>query len=155
MLAAVTIVLDGRPLASYNAALEVNGRIVAPLRPIVTAIADRLWFEGNTLVIVRDGKTVRVPVANRAPDALDHAYVPIAALLRSLGARVEYDAERHRVDVRLAGGVEPASPLPQVPTVGPRPIFTPTPETTPRPTWSGSPLPRRTPLPFAKPTPPR
>lgn len=155
MLAAVTIVLDGKPLAAYTAALEVNGRVVAPLRPVVTAIADRLWFEGNTLVIVRDGKTARVPVASRAPDALDHAYIQIAPLLRALGARVDYDAQRHRVDVRLADGLVPESPQPQPQVVPPRAIFTPVPEPTPRPVWNGSPLPRRTPLPFTSPTPRR
>jgi hypothetical protein len=157
-MAAVTVVLDGKPLLAYNSALEVNGRIVAPLHPFVTGIADRLWFEGNSLVIVRDGRTVRIPGVRRAPDAFDHAYIPLASILRALGVRVTYTPERHRVDISLREETVVATPEPfdpVAPTVAPRVVFTPTPQTTPRPVWSGSPLPRRTPLPFASPTTPR
>jgi hypothetical protein len=131
--------------------LEINGRVVAPLRPFITAIADRLWFEGNTLVIVRDGREVRVPVTSRAPDALDHAYLPVASLLRALGASVTYQADRHRVDIRFRSHEAPFALQPQAQVVAPHTVFTPTPPTTPRPTWTGSPLPRRTPLPYATP----
>lgn len=157
VLGAVTVVLDGKPLQAYTAALEINGRVVAPLRPFVTAIADRLWFEGNVLVIARDGRMVRVPVASRGPDALNHAFLPVAHLLRELGARVDYDPRRHRLDVRTPGPQAPESPLPQAQSVTPRSVFTPAPVATPRPVWTGSPLPRRTPLPYAtpRPTPPR
>ena len=151
---AVSVVVDGKPVPAYIGAYETRGRIIAPVRPFLTRIADRLWFEGNDLVIQRDGRIVRVAVARRMPDALDRAYVPIAPVLRALGASVSYDENRHRVLVRLEAATEVATPEPfnpNAPAIAPRVVFTPTPVATPRPVWTGSPLPRRTPLPFASP----
>jgi hypothetical protein len=112
-----------------------------------------MWFDGDVLVIVRDGRSVTIRIPSREPDALDHAYVPLAAILRSLGAKVSYERSG-RVLVRT-----PESPVVTTPTPfnegvelqSPRPVFTPIPSPTPRPVWTGAPLPRRTPLPFPTP----
>lgn len=150
----VTVRLDGSPLPAYVRAYVWRGRTYAPVRPLVARVADRLWFEGDVLVIVRDGRIVRVPMARRAPDALDSAFVAVAPVLRALGASVAYDAHQRAVEVRTApaGGIATPSPYqPGAGAVSPRTVFTPQPVETPRPVWSGSPLPRRTPLPAGSP----
>lgn len=152
--APVTLRLDGRPLPAYVRAYVAEGRVYAPVRPLVAMLADRLWFEGNVLVIVRDGRTVRVPLGARTPDALDSAYVTVAPLLRALGEDVTYDARERLLDVRStrpAGVAAPEPFEPGAPSAAPRIVFTPEPVATPRPVWSGSPLPRRTPLPASAP----
>jgi hypothetical protein len=146
----VTVILDGRPLAAYVRAYIAGGRVYAPVAPLITRLADRIWFEGDTLVVERDGRSVRVRLAPSPGQRFDAAYVPAGATLRALGASVRYDASRHRllVSTPMRGGV--ASPTPfdaAAPEVAPSAVFTTVPPPTPRPVWSGSPLPRRTPLP--------
>jgi hypothetical protein len=149
----VTIVLDGRPLAAYVRAYVAGGRVFAPVAPLITRLADRLWFEGDTLVVVRNGRSVRVRLA---PDAqsLDAAYVPAGAALRALGATVRYEPNEHRLLVSIPPHAVVVSPTPfnaAAPQVTPNAVFTTVPPPTPRPVWTGSPLPRRTPLPLASP----
>lgn len=146
----MTVVLNGKAVRSYTGAFESAGRVYAPLRPFVTGIADAMWFEGDRLVIVRDGRSVIVRMPSREPDALDHAYVPLAPILRSLGEIVEYQPFG-RIVVRspYPGVVATATPFnPSAPSASPSVVFTPVPVPTPRPIWTGSPLPRRTPLPY-------
>ena len=148
----MTVIIDGRPIWSYNGAYETAGRVYAPLRPFVTSIADRIWFDGDRLTIVRDGRSVTVRMAARRPEALDHAYVPIAAVLRSLGEYVDYKKGQMFVRTHPLAVVATPSPFdPSQPSASPRPVFTPVPVPTVRPVWTGSPLPRRTPLPFPSP----
>ena len=149
----MTVILDGKPVRSYTGAFESAGRVYAPLRPFVTGIADAMWFEGDSLVIVRDGRTVIVRMASREPDALDHVYVPLAPILRSLGEIVEYQPIGQLV-VRSPLGPVVATPTPfdsVAPSAAPSAVFTPAPVATPRPVWTGSPLPRRTPIPYPTP----
>jgi hypothetical protein len=144
------VLLDGRSLPAYVRAYEAGGRVYAPVRPLVTQIADRLWFDGNVLVIERAGRSIRIPLQSRAPDALDSAYVAIAPVLRALGAAVTYQSQPRRLLVRSARTRPVATPAPfdpNAPAASARPVFTPEPVATPRPVWTGSPLPRRTPLP--------
>ncbi len=153
----VTVRLDGRPLPAYVSAYDADGRVYAPVRPAIALLADRLWFDGNVLVVTRDGRSVRIALAGRAPDALDAAYVPVAALLRALGECVSYSPKERRLDVvsRERGAVAPPTPFDaSLPSAAPRAVFTPQPVATPRPVWNGSPLPRRTPLPANGPQPP-
>ncbi len=149
----MTVVVDGRTVRSYTGAFESAGRVYAPLRPFVTTIADAMWFDGDSLIIVRDGRSVIVRIPSREPDALDHAYVPLAAVLRSLGEIVEYQPFG-RIVVRspYAAVVTTATPYNgSVPSAAPSAVFTPAPVATPRPVWTGSALPRRTPLPYPTP----
>ncbi len=151
----MTVVLDGKTVRSYTGAFESAGRVYAPLRPFVTGIADAMWFDGDSLVIVRDGRSVIVRIPSREPDALDHAYVPLAPILRSLGEIVEYQPSG-RVVVRSPYPPVVATPTPfdpAVPSAMPSAVFTPAAVATPRPVWTGSPLPRRTPIPYPTPLP--
>jgi hypothetical protein len=146
--APVTVRLDGRPLPSYVRAYVADGRVFAPVRPLLSRLADRIWFDGDVLVIVRDGRVVRIPLQTRTPDALDSAFVTIGPVLRALGETVTFDARTRLLEVRSTRreSIVAAPPVSE-PAASPRAVFTPEPVATPRPVWSGSPLPRRTPLP--------
>jgi len=152
-VAAVVVLLDGRPIAAYNQAFERAGRVYVPVRPYVTALADRTWYVGDSLAIARDGRTVFIRMRPSAPDALDRAYVPLAAVARELGANVEFRSGE--IDIRTAppAAVLAPTPIPSNALAAPRVVFTPVPEPTLRPVWTGPALPRRTPLPFASPKP--
>jgi hypothetical protein len=147
------VLVDGRPLSTYARAYVQEGRVYAPLQPVVLRFADRAWFEGATLVIEHAGRRVRIRLGAGAADRLDATYVAIGPLLRQLGDGVRYLPRQHRLDVQVAPLRSVASPTPFTAqgAVPPRMIFTPTPVATPRPVWSGSPLPRRTPLPVPPP----
>ena len=151
--AAVTVTIDGRPVLAYHAAYLLGGHVYAPLRPFVTRVAYRVWYEGDSLVVARGDRRVRIPLQPRQPSALDGAYVPLASIVRALGAAVTYEPQHLEIRTRY---IPLSSPTPfdaALPSAPPQIIFTPTPVSTPRPVWSGSPLPRRTPLPVTEPTP--
>jgi hypothetical protein len=150
----VTVLVDGRPLRAYARAYIVNGRVFAAVDPLLTRLADRLWFDGDTLVVQRGRRRVRVPIPGGRAAALDAAYVPAGPVLRQLGVTARYDAGTHRLFVRVGEREIVASPTPfnaAAPAVAPTAVFTPSPEPTARPIWTGSPMPRRTALPFPPP----
>lgn len=152
--ASVTVIVDGRPLATYARAYLADGRVYAPVIPLLTRVADRLWLMDDTLVIERDGHRISVRMVPRSGGAFEGAYVPAAGVLRSLGAQVRYDAATRRLIVSVRNDLVVASPTPfnpAFPAVAPNPVFTPAIVPTPRPIWTGSPLPRRTALPFPPP----
>jgi hypothetical protein len=153
---AVSVLLDGRPILGYAPAVVVAGRTYAPIAPYATSIAQALSYEGKVLVIERDARQVRVRMLEVVtPDALDWDYVPIASLLRGLGASVTYDSAKHVLEVRTAHDAEVQTPAPfnpSEPQVAPRDVFTPAPIETRAPQWHGPPVPRRTPLPYPVPT---
>jgi hypothetical protein len=145
------MLVDGRQLPTYFHAYVADGRVFAPLEPVLLRVADRAWLEGSTLVIERDGRRVRVllPGGRRT----ESAYVAVGPLVRRLGDLVAYDARGHRLEVWTQPPVVvPPTPFDaSLPTVAPSAVFTPEPVATPRPVWSGPPLPRRTPLPATSP----
>ncbi|HTX58918.1 MAG TPA: hypothetical protein VMH02_04505 [Verrucomicrobiae bacterium] len=150
----VALILDGRPVVAYVQAYLASGRVYAPVEPLLTRLADRLWFDGNVLVIERNGRRVRVALSRGNPQVPDAAYVAIGPLLRALGASVSYVPQRRSLEIRTERGARFATPSPYdaaAPSVAPRAVFTPQPVPTPRPAWTGSPLPRRTPLPASAP----
>lgn len=150
----VTVLVDGRPLRAYARAYVVRGRVFAPVDPLLTRLADRLWFEGETLVVQRGLRRVRVSLAGGSAAALDGAYVPAGPLLQRLGVATSYDAATRRLLVHDGEREIVATPTPfnaTAPVVTPNEVFTPSPAATPRPVWTGSPMPRRTALPFPPP----
>jgi hypothetical protein len=150
----VTVLIDGRPLAAYAGSYLAGGRVFAPVSPLLTGLADRVWFDRGTLVIERGQRRIRVLLMPPRPDELNDTYVAAGALLRALGASVRYEPASHRLIVRLPSRTTLASPTPfnqAVVSAPPSSVFTPSPTSTPRPIWSGSPLPRRTPLPVPPP----
>lgn len=153
--APVTIVLDGRPLAAYVGAHVVAGHVYAPVSPLLTRLANRVWFLGNMLVIERGASRVRVRIASEAMAPLNGEVVAVAPILRAIGATVRYEAASHRLIVGTPPRAPVATPSPfhaEAPAVAPRAVFTPAETPTPRPRWTGSPLPRRTALPLSPPS---
>jgi hypothetical protein len=150
---AVAVTINGRPVLAYHDAYLFGGHVYAPLRPFVMGLAYRVWYEGDSLLIVRGDRQVRIPLQPRQPSALDEVYVPLASVLRALGVVVTYQSRI--LDIRVGNiPLTSATPFnPALPSAPPQTVFTPIPATTPRPIWTGSPLPRRTPLPVMEPTP--
>jgi hypothetical protein len=146
--------IDGRPLASYVRAYVSHGRVYVPVAPLLTRLADRIWFDGDTLVVQRGERSVRIRLEPHYRAELRGAYVPAAATLRELGVGVSYDGAEHRLNVAVPVSSTVATPTPfnvAAPSAMPSAVFTPTPPSTPRPVWTGSPMPRRTALPFPPP----
>lgn len=146
--------LDGQPLAAYVRAYDAGGRVFAPVRPLISRLADRVWFERGTLLIEGRGERVQVKVVPGGANQLDGLYVMVAPVLRALGATVRYDAKQHRLIVNVPAHrivVSPTPFNPAVPSVAPSAVFTAPVTPTPRPIWTGSPLPRRTALPAPPP----
>lgn len=145
LAAAVVVLLNGRPISAYNQPVVSGGRVFAPVRPFVTALSDRAWVDGDRLEIQRDGR--RVSVILRGASA-ERTYVPIAAIARELGARVEYRTGELDIRTTPRAAVTAPTPLPAAALVSPRDVFTPAPLPTPKVLWTGPALPRRTPLPY-------
>jgi len=142
----IAVIVNGHPVAAYVHPFERGGRAFAPIRPFVTTFADRVWYEGNVLVIVRGSRVARVSLPDRVDGGLADAYVAIAPLLRALGEGVRYDVGLRAVeittpDARSIGSARPFDPL--AVQVSPRTVFTPAPRVTTRPVWTGVPLPCR------------
>ena len=148
--------LDGHRVRGYAGAFEINGHVFAPVRPYVTRIADRVYYDGGRLAIVRGSRTVYIRVPVRSPDALDRSYVPLSSVVMALGANARYVGSAHVLEIRLSPERTVLSPQPfdaGAPQATPNPVFTPVPVPTARPEYTGSPVPRRTPLPFVQVTP--
>lgn len=152
--APVTVVIDGRPLAAYVRAYVAGGRVFAPVAPLLTRLADQFWFDGETLVVQRKDRRVRIRLVPQLRGQLTGAFVPAGPVLRALGAMVCYESAHHRLDVSLSARNVVTSPTPFnpiAPSASPNAVFTSTPAATPRPLWTGSPMPRRTALPLSQP----
>jgi hypothetical protein len=147
----VSVWVDGLPVPTYRRAYLSGGRVFAAVSPLLTQLADRIWFEDDELVFERAGRLIRIHVESQGD--LSSTFVPLAAVLRGLGESLQYDRGARRVEIRTHPPLI-ASPTPfnpSGPSVAPSAVFTPMPIQTPRPVWSGSALPRRTPLPLPPP----
>ncbi len=149
---ALIIVLNGTVVRSYTQPFLQDGHVMAPLAPFVTRVAASVGYSGGELIVRRADRFAEVEVAGQPqPADFISTFVPIASVLRTLGASVSYDAKLRVLIVKV-----PPLPLatptpfnPAVPLVGPRVVFTPTPAQTPKPVVTGEPAPRRTPLPVS------
>lgn len=154
--AALSIVVNGTVVRSYNAPRVERGHVIAPIDPFVTAVAATIGYSGGALVVTRGDRFAQIPFA-AAPDPghYQSTYVEIAPLLRTLGVRVWYESAARTLFVETPHPVlaTPTPFNPAVPRAEPTDVFTPVPAATPRPVMSGTPSPRRTPLPAAAPSP--
>lgn len=149
---ALSIMLNGTVIRSYEQPFLKDGRVMAPLEPFITSVAADIEYSGGMLVVRRADRFAQVPMEKQPhPAQFQSTFVPIAPVLRTLGARVSYDARLRAliVEVPRLPLVTPTPFNPAVPWVAPREVFTPTPPETPRPTVTGKPAPRRTPLPLS------
>jgi copper amine oxidase-like protein len=161
---AVAIVVDGSEIVASQPALVRGGVVVAPLRPYLSGIADRIAVDpaAGTITFERADASVTVTLGDRrarvgagivtlpiAPYLRDGGpIIPLAAIARGLGLTVEFDARTHVVTM-ASPAVAPVSTMtPFVPVPGASPFPTPRaePSATPRPVVIGVPRPRRTPV---------
>lgn len=148
---ALTLLLDGRPVRSYEPLYLARGRVLGPVDPFLTGVADRIAYKGGFAIFTRQGRVVRVRLDVRPPGGLSQTYVALVPVLRGLGEVVRLDPVRGTLDVRTPGrnAVATAGPYDaRASQVAPRVVFTPTPVPTERPIWNGTPRPRRTPIPL-------
>jgi hypothetical protein len=147
---ALTVVLDGTPVRSYNKPYIERGHVMAPIEPYVTLLAASIEYDGHALIIRRGDVFAQVPMSGALPPGrYATTYVALAPIARTLGAQVRFDVRTRTLFVRLpAPAFATPTPFnPAVPLVAPTPVFTPAPVQTARPKVSGTPLPRRTPVP--------
>jgi hypothetical protein len=147
---ALTILIDGSPIATSHPARIVAGKTMVPVMPVISRIADAVsLMRSHMLLIERGRRRVSVVIVGDAfcPDC---AYVPLAAVVRALGGTLSYDARAKSVALSFSPEVlrtpEPydmlALPHPSATSLAwPSP-----PSTTPRPAIAGVPQPRRTPV---------
>ncbi len=165
--AAVIVILNGAILASAPPAQLLFGHVMAPVAPVVTHFTQRADVDGDTITLVRQGRTCTfhigsdtfncdgcygtLPVAPFGRDGV--AYLPLADVARACGGAVEYESAHADPGSIVPPAVDLQTPAPfdpSAPSAAPTVIFTPTPPPatpTPLPTDTGSPLPRRTAIP--------
>lgn len=147
----LTILIDGSPLAMSQPPRIVAGRIMAPLVPVMTRIADAISVRGDrTIVFDRGRREVSVLLALRTPCPECDVYVPLAAVVRGLGGAVRYDPHAGSVELSFSPP-ELRTPAPYDMLAPPHPAATTltwpsAPSPTPRPVVVGTPQPRRTPV---------
>ena len=148
----VSIVIDGRFIASSTPALLEQGTVIAPVDPYARAIADRIDADParRTIRFTRGSRSITLDFLPIGPYVREEPVViPLAAVARALGAAVSYDAKDAVVAI-VSPPSDPPTTMPlnvaQTPLPQPRPAFTPTPEPQPAPETSVAPLPRRTPV---------
>ncbi len=167
MLLAIVVVINGAFVPSSPPARRLFGHIMAPLDPVVARIADRVTLTGDTITLVRGtrtcafrigspafqcgGRTGDAGVAAFARDGI--VFVPLAAVARSFGANVAFDARGGIVSVVLPPSTAVKTPAPfdaLAPQAVPTQVFTPQPSPPPRSTpqpLEFDPRPRRTAIP--------
>jgi hypothetical protein len=165
--APLIVILNGAIVASALPAQLLFGHVMAPLAPVITRFTERAAVDGNTITLVRGGRSCvfrigsdayacdgvagSLPVAPFGRDGV--AYVPLAEVARAFGGAAEYDSRTRIValDVPPETALKTPAPFdPNAPQATPTVIFTPSPPpavATPQPTDTGSPQPRRTAIP--------
>jgi hypothetical protein len=152
MIVPVSVVIDGRLVASSTPALLEQGTVVAPVDPFMRAIADRIEIDPDrrTIRFTRGARGITLPILPIGPYVREEPLlIPLAAAARALGATASYDAKNALVAI-IFPPPDPPTTIPsyvaRTPLPQPPPTFTPTPEPQPKPTVSGVPQPRRTPI---------
>jgi hypothetical protein len=165
--AIVIVILNGAIVASAPPAQLLFGHVMAPLAPIVTHFTARAALDGDTITLVRGGRTCVLRVGSDAfacdgvPGTLPvapfgrdgAAFVPLAEIARAFGGTATFDARRRIVSINVPPPTNLNTPAPfdpGAPSATPTTVFTPSPAPAPptaRPTGAGSPLPRRTAIP--------
>jgi hypothetical protein len=119
--AAPTVRLNGQPLATSAAPIQMNGRTLVPMRDIFEALGANVNYNavtrgiiassGNTKVDLQIGN--RMAMINGATSTLEQApmirrgvtYVPLRFVSEAMGANVRYNAQRQVVNIRTNGFV--------------------------------------------------
>jgi hypothetical protein len=147
---ALSVVVNGTTLRSYQPAFLRSGRVVAPVEPFLTTVTASIESSGKVLIVRWGDRFAQVPLRQAPhPGDFPSIFVEIGPVLRTLGISASYDPARRTlyVQTRRIPLTTPTPFNPAVPYATPRVVFTPSPQPTPVPKIMGTPLPRRTPLP--------
>ena len=145
----LTVLIDGVPIPTSHPACLLAGRVMAPLMPIVSRLANGATVEPDgSIDLVQRNRHITLAAGDRAFEIDEMVYVPLAKVAKALGATIAYDKRTRTVSVSLEPAVLATMPPYDysAPRVAPNVVFTATPAPTPRPTVSGIPAPRRTPV---------
>lgn len=161
---AVTVLVDGVLVDGSTDARLQGAVVVAPLEPYLQAIADRIVVDAQSgrIVLQRGSRTVCITIGSPVVRSGDGSrplpiapyvragepVIPLAAVVRALGASVDFDARTRTVTV--VTDPEPlASMTPDAaytPPAEPMQTFTPNPSPAPSGPATAIPKPRRTPI---------
>jgi len=141
---AIDVIVNGQGVPPHPPALEVNGRVLLPLRNVFVALeADVTWDAATMSVIaVRRGTTVTMTIGdptayvNGRPVQLDvpprlineRTYIPVRFPAEAFGAEVRWDGATQTVFIALpetagppaGGGIPQGPPLVLAPQNGAR-----------------------------------
>jgi Copper amine oxidase N-terminal domain len=132
--AAVSVTINGQPLALSPGPIERAGRVFVPLRGIFERLGATVVYASGTINATKGGTTVSLQIGSTQatvggqPQTLDVApfivgattYVPLRFIAQSLGAQVGYDANTRVVAISMAAPMPPPpAPRPPRPPVPP------------------------------------
>ena len=125
--AAVTVNLDGQPLATSTAPVQMNGRTLVPLRDIFEALGAQVNWNAAAQTISATRGTTQIGLAinnrtasvNGAPVTLDQAatlidgrtFVPLRFVAEATGAQVDWNGAMQTVSIRTPQTTNPTIPV--------------------------------------------
>ncbi|MBR2404413.1 MAG: hypothetical protein IKA95_02025 [Clostridia bacterium] len=124
---AITITLDGEPLASPVSPMIVNDSTMVPFRVIFEALDMQVnWSEAlQKVYAMNDEKTIILTIGSEKmivnTDIKDipaapfisngHTLVPVRAISEAMNCKVDWDGEARKVILKTPGYVEPEPPV--------------------------------------------
>lgn len=119
----IDMVVDGEFVASDVPPVATPGHVYVPVRTLADALGAQTSVEGQNIIVVRAGQSVRLRVGdvhatvNGMPLTLEHApfrvrgrvMIGLRAVARAFGVHASYDARLARIAV-MTPGIGEASP---------------------------------------------
>ena len=123
----IAVQLNGQPLATSTAPVQMNGRTLVPLRDIFEALGAKVdWNPAAQAIVATQGQT-QIGLAINNPNAsvngrivkLDQAatlvngrtFVPLRFVAEATGAKVDWSSALQQVSIRTANNNAPAIPV--------------------------------------------
>jgi len=146
----VTIVVNGTIVTATEPARIRDGRVVAPIAPILVRLASRVAYDAPSATVTLDRGSRHLVVAVAV--VIDEVpFVELAPVVRALGESAAFDAATKTLTIAVAADDAITTPRPfdpRAPQVAPTSVFTPPPRQLPSPAAAtGVPHPRRTAIP--------
>ncbi len=123
----IAVNLDGQPLATSTAPVQMNGRTLVPLRDIFEALGATVNWNAAAQTILATRGTTQIGLAinnrtasvNGAPVTLDQAatlvngrtFVPLRFVAEATGAQVDWNGALQTVSIRTPQTTTPAIPV--------------------------------------------
>lgn len=123
----IAVNLDGQPLATSTAPVQMNGRTLVPLRDIFEALGATVNWNAAAQTILATRGTTQIGLAinnrtasvNGAPVTLDQAatlvngrtFVPLRFVAEATGAKVDWNSALQTVSIRTPQATNPTIPV--------------------------------------------